>query len=104
MCNRKQEITAVIYDKRGRVISIGYNSYVKTHPMQAFYAKKTGNESRVFLHAEMDAIIKAGSRIQQAYKISIFRYTRDGKPACAKPCAVCQEALKHTPIKIVEHT
>ena len=38
----KHKITAIIYDKKGRVLSIGQNSYIKTHPYQAKIAKQVG--------------------------------------------------------------
>lgn len=104
MANHKFEITAIIYDKKGNVISMGHNSYVKTHPLQAEYAKKVGLEQKIFLHAEMDAVIKAGSKIENAYMMRIFRFNNQGQPRLAKPCPVCQEMLKHTPIKVIEHT
>lgn len=106
MCNHQYDITAVIYDKKGNVISIGHNSYIKTHPLQAFYAKKAGKEfeKKIFIHAELDAVIKAGSRISKAYMIRVFRFNNKGEPRCAKPCPVCQEMLKHTPIQVIEHT
>jgi hypothetical protein len=31
---KRQAITAIITDKKGRVLSIGQNSYSKTHPLQ----------------------------------------------------------------------
>lgn len=104
MANHKYDITAIIYDKKGNVISIGYNNYTKTHPLQAKFAKKVGMEKKIFLHAEVDAVIKAGSRIKNAYMIRVFRYNISGEPCCAKPCPICQEMLKHTPIKKIEHT
>lgn len=104
MCNHQHNLTAIIYDKKGRVISIGYNSYVKTHPLQAKYAKKVGLERKIFLHAEMDAIIKAGSKLKEAYLIRVFRYGKNNQPLCAKPCPICMEAISNTPIKRIEHT
>lgn len=104
MCNHKHRITAIIYDKHNRVISIGHNSYIKTHTLQARYAKQVGLDNKIFLHAEMDAIIRAGIKIKNAYKICVFRFNLQGEPRCAKPCPICSEAIRHTPIKIIEHT
>ena len=42
MPKSRQNITAVIYDKRGRVLSIGKNQYLKTHPLQAKHAHAVG--------------------------------------------------------------
>lgn len=99
----RQAITAIIYDKKGNILSIGKNSYVKTHPLQAKFAKRTGHSHKVFLHAEIDAIIKCRD-IDKAYRIFVSRVTPCGKMAIAKPCPVCQHAISLTPIKKVEHT
>jgi tRNA(Arg) A34 adenosine deaminase TadA len=99
----KYNLTAFIYDKQGRVISFGQNSYVKTHPLQAFHARKSGKEKSIYLHAEIHAITRCKD-ISAAHKMVVVRYGKDGKPAPAKPCVICQSAIKSTPIKIVEHT
>jgi deoxycytidylate deaminase len=100
---QKHQITAIIYDKKGRVLSVGQNSYVKTHPLQAHYAQKTGNEHKLFLHAEVHAITRCQD-LTKAHRIAIFRYNKNGEPRLAKPCQVCDTAILATPIKIVEHT
>lgn len=100
---QKQNITAFIYDKRGRVLSVGQNSYVKTHPLQAKHALKVGEEYKVYLHAEISAITKCKD-LSKAHKLLIVRYDRNGNPALAKPCNVCQSAINATNIKIVEYT
>lgn len=100
---RKPHITAVIEDKRGRVLSIGRNSYVKTHRWQAELAAKVGCPDRVYLHAEVDAILRC-SNLKKAYAIKTFRYNAAGQPVNAKPCKVCRSAIGQTPIKVVEST
>jgi len=101
--SKRQQLTAFIYDKRGRVLSIGQNDYLKTHPRQKMYAEKVGEPYKEFLHAEIAAIIKCAD-LKKAHRISIFRYNQDGTPALAKPCRVCQSAIEAAGIKIVEHT
>lgn len=96
-------VTAIIYDKRGNVLSVGNNSYVKTHPMQAQYAKKAGEPYKVYLHAEIHAITRCMD-LSKAHKISIFRYLEDGTPAMSSPCKICAQAIAATPIKVIEHT
>ena len=95
-------ITAIIYDKRGKVLSVGKNNYTKTHPMQARYANMHGEECKIYLHAEIDAIIKCRN-IKKAHKISVFRLLKNGMYGCSAPCKICMSALAHTPIKIIEH-
>lgn len=100
---KKQDITAIIKDKRGRVLSIGKNSYVKTHPLQALHANRVGLPHKTFIHAEADAVIKCKD-LSKAYKIEVYRFNNEGKPLLAKPCLVCQSLIKSTPIKVIEHT
>lgn len=100
----KYDFTAIIYDKKGNILSIGKNSYVKTHPLQARTAKKVGEPEKIFLHAEISAIVKCRN-IDKAHKIVVFRFDKKGKPAMAKPCKVCADAIKNqTPIQVIEHT
>ena len=107
MPKQQQDITAIIYDKRGNVLSIGKNSYTKTHPMQAKFAKMAGTEysaaNYAFIHAEVAAIIRC-KELDKAYRISVFRVRKDGSFGIAKPCKCCALAIKHTSIKVVEHT
>lgn len=101
--SKKYSITAIIYDKRGQVLSMGKNSYIKTHPVQAHHAQKAGEPHKVYLHAEIDALIKCKD-ISRAHRLVVFRFREDGSPALASPCRVCKQAIKNTPIKLIEHT
>jgi deoxycytidylate deaminase len=101
--SKKFKMTAIIYDKRGRVLSIGKNSYIKTHPQQAEHARRAGEPYKVYLHAEIAAIVKCKS-LDKAHSIMIFRYLEDGSPAEARPCKICASAILASGIKIVEHT
>ena len=104
MAHTKHDIKAVIYDKRGRILSIGENSYVKTHPIQASSAKKCKLDDKVFLHAEIAAIIKCKD-ISEAHSIFVSRAVRSGGFGNAKPCPICMHAINTlTPIKVINHT
>lgn len=97
----KYSVKATIYNKRNRIISMGYNSYTKTHPKQYYYATRVGLSEKCFLHAEIAALIKCK---EYPYKIVIERYGKDGRPMLAKPCPICLEAIKDYNVKIVEFT
>jgi len=99
----RQNITAIIKDKRGRVLSIGKNQYDKSHPLQARLAERVGLKEKIYLHAEVDAIIKCRD-LTRAHKIEIFRTNRQGKPMLASPCPICKSAIEAAGIKVVEHT
>lgn len=101
MANKRFSITALAYDKKGNLLSVGKNSYVKTHPLQAYYGKKAGKPNAIYLHAELSALLKARSPV---HKLVVVRYTEDGKPALARPCKSCQLAIKDFNVKRVEHT
>jgi deoxycytidylate deaminase len=96
------QVTAIIYDKRGGVLSIGKNSYVKTHPYQARLAKQLKSEHKIFIHAEIDAILKCRN-LNKAHRISIFRADKSGGYKLVRPCAICQTAISKTPIRVVDH-
>lgn len=94
----KHVLTAIIKDKRGKVLSIGKNSYTKSHPHMASLAAKSGNPQKIYLHAEVDAIIKCHD-LSKAHSIYVHRESKQGKPLNAKPCPICMSAIAATPIK-----
>jgi len=103
---KRYEITAKIYDRRGVLICVGRNSYKKTHPFMAKYSKNF-NHHKLFLHAEIDAILRCirMRQLHRAYKIVIERFNADGSPGLCKPCEICEYVINNlTNIKIVEHT
>jgi tRNA(Arg) A34 adenosine deaminase TadA len=97
----KQAITAQVYDRRGRLLSTGKNSYSKTHPRQAALGAKVGFPLRIFLHAEISALIKCRGK---PHKIRISRLDAAGNPRLAKPCPICELAIKEAGIQVVEYT
>ena len=103
MTHIKHTLTAVIFDKRGYVLSIGKNSYKRTHPVQAALAKAHGQEHKVFIHAEVDAILKCRD-LTKARKIVITRVGRSGDLLLAKPCEICMSYIRASGIRVIEHS
>lgn len=104
MSHKEHNITAIIYDKRGRILSIGKNSYIKSHPLMARFSKEANLDChKIFLHAEVSAIVKCKD-LSKAHKIVVMRFGKTGKPLNAKPCPACELAIKYAGIKIVQHT
>jgi len=99
----KHSLTAFIYDKQGKLLSVGRNNYTKTHTVQAKAANKVGRPSCIYLHAEVAALVKIKDWTK-AHKIVVMRYLKDGTAAPAAPCTICQEVIKQTSIRLVEHT
>ena len=104
MASKRQSLKATIFDKRGKVLSVGENSYHKSHPKQAEFAKIAGREEAIYLHAEIAAIIKLRNKQDKAHRIFIERYSKDGEPLLAKPCEICTLALEMAGIEIIDYT
>jgi deoxycytidylate deaminase len=92
---KDHRLTAIIYDKRKRILSVGQNSYVKTNTQMFLFGRKFGIVNRIYLHAEADAILKLSySERDRARTIFISRYSSfDNRPMLAKPCEICQEMI-----------
>jgi deoxycytidylate deaminase len=101
--SNKYRLCAIITDKKGIPLSIGNNSYTKSHPKQAYYAEKTGNKNRIFLHSELDAIIKLPYN-SKPYAIYVARVGKNGQQLLARPCIICQEAIKDIGIRKIYYT
>ena len=99
----KHTLTAILYDKKGRVLSVGQNNYVKSHPLMAKHAVGVGEPYKIYLHAEVHAILKCKD-LNKAHRIFVARYGRQGDPLNAKPCPICMSAIKEAGIEIIEHT
>ena len=101
---RQFSLQATIFDKRGKVLAVGNNSYSKTHPLQIHTAKQAGRPDAMFLHAEIHALTKLKNNADKAHRIYIERYSKHGDPLPAKPCEICTLALQNAGIEIVEFT
>lgn len=101
-------MVAIITNKQNRILSIGLNSYVKTHPKQKYWLERIQCRhrlERVFLHAEMDAITSC-DEIHNAHTIYIAGLNRLGNWITARPCEmICfQEIRWNTPIEYCVYT
>lgn len=74
--------------RRGEEISQGWNSH-KSHPKQALYAT---NEFRIFLHAEIHAIIRARQSVVGC-DLYVFRWLKNGSLTTSSPCNGCMQAM-----------
>lgn len=90
-------LTAKCFDKKGKLLSEATNNYRKSHPLQAYFAERVGHPAKIYLHAEIHAIIKAGDK--QIHRIEITRKGKQGQFLNAKPCPICAEAIKAFGIK-----
>lgn len=94
-----QCVSAIVRDKRGRVLSVGRNSYTKTHPIQAKAAQEVGEPYKIFLHAEIDALVRLRNPTKAA-SIHVYRYDKAGNPVKAAPCKICQRVLQEWNLQV----
>ena len=100
MSKRKYSIIACVHARGHDFREV--NSYTKTHPFQAFLAKIAGQDEKQFLHAEIAAILAAGGK--EINCLNIYRRDALGNYANAKPCIICQLAIKMFDIKEVYYS
>jgi len=98
----RKPVGAVLYRKR-REIATAVNMDDKSHPIQALWAERVGLHEKIYLHAEMAALIKAR---EDADTIVVVRLGgHDGKSLRnAKPCPICEPALRFAGIKHVYYS
>lgn len=94
-------VGAVITDKKGRVLSTGYNRR-KTHPLQKYYADRVGRPCKIHLHAEISALVKC--RSEEAHTIYVARVHVNDDVAPAIPCPICLAAIEESGIKKIVYT
>lgn len=91
----KYKMGAVIVNKKP--VSVGCN-LTKSHPTYA-----NGEES-FSIHAEIKAIISCPRSKLQGAEIWVYREDKEGNPAMAKPCLICQKYIIEAGIKKVYYT
>lgn len=98
--NKKYFVGAVVLDRKGNPVSIGFNSYTKTHPYQKLLSdtvKMKGREMQFYLHAEINALIRCNC---MPHTLIVARIGVDDKTlGLSKPCPLCQEAIKQFSLK-----
>lgn len=105
----RHKIGAVIVKGR-KVVSIGFNTLSKSHPLQAYYASCVGREEAIYLHAEMAAIVATGVANKacagdlEGCTIYVFRRGLDGKVRMSRPCKSCMKALKDFGIRCIVYS
>lgn len=96
----QHKIGAIVLDKKGNVLSIGFNSYIKTHPKQ-FHYNRNINPTRIFLHAEIDALVKCRGK---PHTMIISRIGKDSSIKLSRPCKGCFNAIKDVGVQKVYFT
>lgn len=98
--HKQFKVGCVILDKKGNVIAEGYNQK-KTHPMQYKYAERNNREKKIYLHAEISALVKCRA---EPHEIIVVRVKKDGSYGLAKPCPICMSAIMESGIKNIVYS
>lgn len=97
------KIGAIVVSKH-KIISSGYNSDTKTHPLQKRYNKyRFTEEGHHKCHAELSALlplIKNNVDLSNA-NIYVYREHKNHHLACARPCPSCMKLIRDCGIKKV---
>lgn len=87
----KKKVGAVLL-RKNRVIVTATNLEKKTHPLQAFLAEKVGLDEKIYLHAEVNALIKAKEKADTIVVARIGGHEHN-ELRMSRPCPICQMAL-----------
>jgi len=98
---KKYWVIAASLDHHNNIISIGENSYQKTHPMQSRLSQKCGNRNREYLHAEIASLVKNRNKPES---IIVIRITSTGLVRMARPCNICNLAIREVGIRNIIFT
>jgi tRNA(Arg) A34 adenosine deaminase TadA len=85
-----QTIIAMAYDSNQKLLCSRYNSYRKTHPLQKHFAVLAGRPDKIFLHAEISALVSTRKKV---HTLVVARVNSLGEPELAAPCPICQIAI-----------
>lgn len=97
--DKPQHMMASVFNKSGVLLNWGVNSYVKTHPLQAKYAAVVNQHARIFLHAEISALVRARDFVHELVVVRFNPTTKELRPS--KPCLICMEAMRMAGVKRV---
>ena len=100
---KRYEIKATCYDHKGKVLSKGCNNYSKSHPLAKHFAVlAVESQDKVYLHAELDACLKA--RGKKIHEVKVERKHNDGTMANAEPCRTCKVMLRAFGVQKVKYS
>lgn len=95
----KKKIGAVLL-RKNKVIVTATNLEKKTHPLQATLAERVGLKEKIYLHAEINALIKAKESADTIVVARIGGHSHN-ELRMSKPCPICQMALEMNSVRRV---
>ena len=99
--SESHRVGCIITDRKGNIISSGFNNETKSHPMQLKFASLVGMPEKMFLHAEIHALVRCNGTPHTIY---VARITKGDNIGMAKPCPICELAIKESGATKVVYT
>lgn len=96
----RKQVGAILL-RKGKVVTSATNLERKSHPLQAKFADRVGLSEKIFLHAEISALVKCR---EECDTIVVARVNSQNKLRNAKPCPICALALKEAGIDKVHYS
>ena len=98
----KKRVGAILLNKN-RPITHGVNRDNKTHPLQAKLADMVGLSEKIYLHAEISALVKCKSEADTIVVVRLGGHSGE-ELRNAKPCPICSLALTEAGIEHIYYS
>lgn len=96
----KKKVGALLLNKN-KVITTATNLESKSHPLQATFAFRAGLPEKIYLHAEISALVRCK---EDCDTIVVARVNNQGKLRNSRPCPICTLALKEAGVHNIHYT
>lgn len=98
----RKKVGALLLHKN-KVITQAVNQDRKSHPLQARLADMVGLSEKIYLHAEISALVKCRSEVDTIVVVRLGGHGGD-EIRNAKPCPICSLALEQAGIEHIYYT
>jgi tRNA(Arg) A34 adenosine deaminase TadA len=98
----RKRVGALLLHKN-KVITQGVNQDTKSHPFQAKLADMVGLSEKIYLHAEISALVKCKSEVDTIVVARLGGHNGN-ELRNAKPCPICSLALEQAGIDHIYYT
>lgn len=102
----KSQLGCIVINHK-QIVSSGYNSNTKTHPVQRTYNKyRFKGDYPAKIHAETAALLPLINNRTDLSKAELYisRKHKDGSLAMARPCASCMALIRSCGINKIHYT
>ena len=96
----KKKVGALLLNKN-KVVTTATNLETKSHPLQAFFANRVGLPEKIYLHAEISALVRCK---EECDTIVVARVNNQDNLRSSRPCPICQLAIKEAGIVNIHYT